>query len=82
MSDSTDSAKCGFPPGTVVQYKDPYAEDRSYRAVFSWDEGAGTVDVKQSAVMYDHPPAEMETVSTDKLKVIAYCDAEGSIEWA
>ncbi len=82
MSDSTDSAKCGFPPGTVVQYKDPYAEDRSYRAVFSWDEGAGTVDVKQSGVMHDQAPGEMETVSNDKVKVIGYCDAEGSSECA
>ena len=68
-----------FPPGTVVQYKDPYAEDRAYRAVFSWDEGAGTVDVKMSAVMHDHAPAEMETVHAEKLKVIAYCDANGNI---
>jgi hypothetical protein len=79
MSDSTDTPKRGFPPGTVVQYRDPYAEDRSYRAVFSWDEGAGTVDVKLSAVMHDYAPAEMEAVSTEKLKVIAYCDAEGNI---
>jgi hypothetical protein len=82
MSDSTDSAKCGFPPGTVVQYKDPYAEDRSYRAVFSWDEAAGTVDVKLSAVMPGHPPAKMETIHTDRLKVIAYCGSDGNIEYA
>ena len=66
----------------MVQFKAPYAEDRSYRVVFRWDEVAGTVDVKQSAVMHDHPPAQMETVSTNKLKVIAYCDADGNIEWA
>jgi hypothetical protein len=63
----------------VVQFKDPYAEDRSYRVVFSWDEGAGTVDVKLSAVMPADSPAEMETIRTEKLKVIAYCDAEGNI---
>ena len=83
MSDSTDTQQSrGFPPGTVVQYKDPYAGDRAYRAVFSWDEAAGTVDVKLSAVMHDHPPAQMETVHTETLKVIAYCDANGDIEWA
>lgn len=83
MSDSTDHTPArGFPPGAVVQFKDPYAEDRSYRVVFRWNETAGTVDVKQSAVMHDHAPAQMEAVRTDKLKVIAYCDAEGNVEWA
>lgn len=71
-----------FPLGTVVQFRDPYAEDRSYRVVFSWDEDAGTVDVKLSAVMHDHQPAQMETICIDRLKVIAYCDAAGNIEWA
>jgi hypothetical protein len=82
MSDSTDTPQRGFSPGTVVQFKDPYAEDRSYRVVFSWDEVAGTVDVKLSAVMPDHSPAEMETIRTEVLKVIAYCDAEGNIRYA
>lgn len=79
MSGSTDTPKRGFPPGAVVQYKDPYAEDRSYRVVFSWDEAAGTVEAKLSAVMPDDSPAQMETIRTDRLKVIAYCDAEGNI---
>lgn len=29
-----------------------------------------------------HPPAQMETVSTEVLKVIAYCDADGNIRYA
>jgi hypothetical protein len=79
MSDSTDNSQSrGFPPETVVQYKDPYAEDRAYRAVFSWDEGAGTVDLKLSAVMHDHVPAEMEAIRTEERQVIAYCDADGT----
>ena len=82
MLGSTDTPSRGFPPGTVVQYKDPYAEDRSYRVVFSWDESAGMVDVKLSAVMHDQPAAQMETVSTEALKVIAYCDADGNVGWA
>lgn len=66
----------------MVQCKDPYAEGRWYRVVFNWGEVVGTVDVKLSSVMPDHPPAEMETIRTDRLKVIAYCDVEGNIEWA
>ena len=68
-----------FPPGTVVQYRDPYAEDRSYRVVFKWDEAAGTVEANLSVVMPNDSPAEMETIRTVRLKVIAYCDAEGKI---
>ncbi|MGZ0710110.1 hypothetical protein ACWPKO_17405 [Coraliomargarita sp. W4R53] len=63
----------------MVQYQDPNTEDRSYRVVFSWDEAAGTVEAKLSAVMPDHSPAEMETIHTEEIKVIAYCDAEGNI---
>jgi hypothetical protein len=71
-------------PGTVVRYADEHGgdTDRSYRVVFSWDEAAGTVDVKLSAVMPGHPPAKMETIHTDRLKVIAYCGSDGNIEYA
>jgi hypothetical protein len=66
----------------VVQFKNPNTEDRSYRVVFRWDEAAGMVDVKLPAVIHDHPPAQMETLSIEVLKVIAYCDAIGNIEHA
>jgi predicted metal-dependent RNase len=72
-------SKPKFPPGTVVQYRDEFAnDDRSYRVVFKWNQADGTVDVKLSAVM-DDEPVEMETISTERLQVIAYCDAEGNI---
>lgn len=68
-----------FTPGTVVQYRDEFAEDdRSYRVVLKWDEAANTVEMKLTIVM-DDDPVKIETVSTEKLKVIAYCDAEGNI---
>jgi len=82
MSGSTDTPQRGFPPGAVVQYKDPYAEDRSYRVVFRWDAAAGTVEAKLSAVMPGEPPAKMETMHTERLKVIAYCDRDGNIRYA
>lgn len=74
-------SKMQFPPGTVVQYRDQYAEDdRSYRVVLKWDEGAKTVDIKLTIVM-DDEPVEIETVPTDRLKVIGYCDADGNMTW-
>lgn len=74
-------SKIKFPPGTVVQYRDEYSEnDRSYRVVLKWDEAANTVEMKLTIVM-DDDPVEIETVPTDKLKVIAYCDADGNLTW-
>lgn len=73
--------KFTFPPGTVVQYRDEFAEnDRSYRVVLNWDETANTVDIKLTIVM-DDAPVEIETVPTDRLKVIGYCDADGNMTW-
>ena len=72
-------SKIPFPPGTVVQYRDEYAgDDRSYRVVFNWHEHLDEVDMKLT-IVNDDEPVEMERVSTHKLKVIAYCDAEGNI---
>jgi len=63
--------KCTFPSGTVVQYRDPHAEDRSYRVVFRWDEAAGTVEAKLSAVMPDDSPPKMETIRTQQLNDVS-----------
>lgn len=74
-------SKIQFPPGTVVQYRDEYAgDDRSYRVVLKWDEAANTVAMKLTIVM-DDDPVEIETVPTDRLKVIGYCDADGNMTW-
>ena len=73
-----------FPPGTVVRYADEHGgeEDRSYRVVFSWDESAGTVEMKLSANMPDQPEPEMENARTEHLVIIAHCKPNGTIEWA
>ena len=72
-------SKIKFPPGTVVQYRDEFSEDdRSYRVVLNWDEAANVVEMKLTIAM-DDDPVEIEKVSTEKLKVIAHCDAEGNI---
>ena len=74
--------KRGFPHGTVVQYKDPYAEDRSYRVVFNWDEAIDTVQMKLTITMPREPEPDMETAHTDHLEIIGWCDAQCNMTWA
>ena len=82
MSDSTDTPSRGFPPGTVVQFKDPYAEDRSYRVVFDWDEVNGSVKMKLTISTPGEPEPKMETALTNHLEIIGWCDQDGHMTWA
>lgn len=69
-----------FPPGTVVRYSDDHGglEDRSYRVVFDWDEGNGTVRVKHTI----NPGPEFETAKTRHLVILGWCDRDGHMTWA
>ena len=71
-------SKLDFFPGTVVQYRDEFAgDDRSYRVVFNWNEAESTMDVKMTI-----NPEGMETISKERLKIIARCDADGNLSWS
>ena len=69
-----------FPPGTVVRYADDHGgdTDRSYRVVFEWNEEAGTVKAKHTI----NPEPDFETVQTNHLEIIRWCDKDGNMTWA
>ena len=73
-----------FPPGTVVRFADDHGgnEDRSYRAVFEWDEPNGTVQMKLTTSQSRSPEPGMETASTNHLEIIGWCDRDGNMTWA
>ena len=72
--------KRAFPPGTVVRYADDHGghTDRSYRVVFDWDEASSTVKVKHTI----NPEPDFETVQTDHLEIIGWCDKDGNMTWS
>ena len=79
MASMNDAHKMKFPPGTVVQILDEWNEgDRSYYVVAEGDDGRDRVDI--ISTFAEGPFIPRETVRTNMLRVIAYCDAEGNLE--
>ena len=73
-----------FPPGTVVRFADDHGgdEDRSYRAVFAWDEVNCSVKMKLTISTPGEADPEMETALTNHLEIIGWCDKDGNMTWA